>query len=117
MHIDIVPNRGARPAYLLRESYREGARVHKRTLANLSSLSDEQILAIRAVLRGEQLSPIAERFEAIASRPHGHVQAVRVAMQRLGFESLVASRPNRQRDLVWGVVGARGVGAQPKPAP
>src|SRR3989304_4790095 len=33
MHIDIVPNRGARPAYLLRESYREGGRVHKRTLA------------------------------------------------------------------------------------
>ena len=107
MHIDIVPNRGARPAYLLRESYREGARVHKRTLANLSSLSDEQILAIRAVLRGEQLGPIAERFEAIVSRPHGHVQAVRVAMQRLGFESLLASRASRQRDLVGATVAAR----------
>ena len=73
MHIDVVPNRGARPAYLLRESYREGGRVHKRTLANLSALSDEQILAIRAVLRGEQLGPVAERFEVIASRAHGHV--------------------------------------------
>lgn len=107
MHIDVVPNRGARPAYLLRESYREGARVHKRTLANLSALSDEQILAIRAVLRGEQLGPVAGRFEAIASRSHGHVQAVRVAMRRLGFESLVASRPSRQRDLVCAMVAAR----------
>jgi hypothetical protein len=107
MHIDVVPNRGARPAYLLRESYREGARVHKRTLANLSALSDEQILAIRAVLRGEQLGPVAGRFEAIASRPHGHVQAVRVAMRRLGLESLVASRPTRQRDLVCAMVAAR----------
>jgi len=107
MHIDIVPNRGARPAYLLRESYREGARVHKRTLANLSSLSDEQILAIRAVLRGEQLGPVAERFEAIASRAHGHVQAVAVAMQRLGFESLLASRGSRQRDLVLAMVASR----------
>jgi hypothetical protein len=107
MHIDVVPNRGARPAYLLRESYREGVRVQKRTLANLSSLSDEQILAIRAVLRGEQLGPVAERFEAIASRAHGHVQAVRVAMQRLGFESLLASRPSRQRDLVCAMVAAR----------
>jgi len=107
MHIDVVPNRGARPAYLLRESYREGARVHKRTLANLSALSDEQILAIRAVLRGEQLGPVAGRFEAIASRPHGHVQAVRVAMRRLGLESLVASRPSRQRDLVCAMVAAR----------
>ena len=107
MHIDVVPNRGARPAYLLRESYREGARVHKRTLANLSALSDEQILAIRAVLRGEPLSPFAERFEAIASRAHGHVQAVRAAMRRLGFESLLGSRASRQRDLVCAMVAAR----------
>ena len=107
MHIDVVPNRGARPAYLLRESYREGTRVHKRTLANLSSLSDGQILAIRAVLRGEEFGPVTERFEAIASRPHGHVQAVRVAMRRLGFEGLVAARPSRQRDLVSAMVAAR----------
>jgi transposase len=107
MHIDIVPNRGARPSYLLRESYREGERVRKRTLANLSSLSDEQIMAIRAVLRGEDLGPVTDRFEAIASRPHGHVEAVRVAMQHLGFESLLASRPSRQRDLVCAMVAAR----------
>ena len=107
MHIDVVPNRGARPAYLLRESYREGARVRKRTLANLSSLSEAQILAIRAVLRGEPVSPITAQFEAIASRAHGHVQAVRVAMQRLGFEALLAARPNRERDLVSAMVAAR----------
>ncbi len=107
MHIDIVPNRGARPAYLLRESYREGGRVHKRTLANLSSLADEQILVIRAVLRGEQLGPVAERFEVIASRAHGHVQAVTVAMQQLGLESLLASRASPQRDLVLAMVASR----------
>lgn len=107
MHIDVVPNRGTRPAYLLRESYREGARVRKRTLANLSSLSDEQILAIRAVLRGEQLGPMADRFEALVSRSHGHVQAVRVAMQRLGLESLLASRPSRERDLVLAMLASR----------
>ena len=107
MHIDVVPNRGARPAYLLRESYREGARVRKRTLANLSSLSEAQILAIRAVLRGEPVSPLAEQFEAIASRSHGHVQAVRVAMHRLGFASLLAPRPSGERDRVSAMVAAR----------
>ncbi len=107
MHIDVVPNRGSRPAYLLRESYREGARVRKRTLANLSSLSEAQILAIRAVLRGEPVSPVAEQFEAIASRAHGHVQAVRVAMQRLGLAALLAARPCRERDLVRAMVAAR----------
>ena len=114
MHIDVVPNRGARPAYLLRESYREGTRVHKRTLANLSSLSDEQIGAIRAVLRGEQLAPLADRFEAIASRAHGHVQAVRVAMDRLGFAALIAARPSRERDLVCAMVASRIVAPQTK---
>src|SRR3989304_9456742 len=89
MHIDIVPTRGARLPYLLRESYRGGGRVHKRTLANLSSLSDEQILAIRAVLRGEQLGPVAERLEVIASRSHGHVRAVAVALQPSGLGSLL----------------------------
>jgi len=107
MHIDVVPNRGARPAYLLRESYREGARVRKRTLANLSSLSDAQIAAIRAVLRGEAVSLVRAQFEAIASRAHGHVQAVRVAMQRLGFEALLAARPSGERDLVSAMVAAR----------
>jgi len=107
MHIDAVPNRGSRPAYLLRESFREGGKVRKRTLANLSSLPDEQIVAIRAVLRGEKLHPVDELFEVIESRSHGHVEAVRVAMQKLGFEALVSSRRCRERDLVCAMVAAR----------
>ena len=75
MHIDIVPNRNSRPAYLLRESVRDGKHVRKRTLANLSSLSDEQIFAIRAVLRGDPMQSPAERFEVVASTAHGAVQA------------------------------------------
>ena len=42
MHIDTVPNRKARPSYLLRKSVREGKRVEKITIANLSSLSDRR---------------------------------------------------------------------------
>jgi transposase len=107
MHIDTIPNRGSRPAYLLRESFREGRRVRKRTLANLSSLSDEQIFAIRAILRGEQLAPASALFEAIASCPHGHVQAVRRAMQQLGFTQLIGTRPSAERDRVCAMVAAR----------
>lgn len=114
MHIDVVPNRNSRPAYLLRESVRNGQRVRKRTLANLSSLSETQIFAIRAVLRGESVQPLASMFEAIASRSHGQVQAVRVAMRRLGFEVLIAARPSRQRDLVCAMVAARVVAPHTK---
>jgi transposase len=107
MHIDGVPNRTSRPTYLLRESYREGKKVRKRTLANLSALSDEQIEAIRAVLAGQSVRPIEQLWQTIRSRPHGAVQAVRVAMQKLGFESLIASRSSPERDAVCAMVAAR----------
>ena len=55
MHIHIVPNRKAAPTVLLRESYREGHKVCKRTLANLSDLSPLQIQAIRAYNSGKSL--------------------------------------------------------------
>jgi hypothetical protein len=107
MHIDGVPNRSSRPTYLLRESYREGKKVRKRTLANLSALSDEQIESIRAVLAGRSVRPVEELWQTVRSRPHGHVEAVRVAMQRLGFESLLAARASPQRDAVCAMVAAR----------
>ena len=36
MFIDEIPNRGSRPAILLRESRREGKKTIKTTLANIS---------------------------------------------------------------------------------
>ena len=107
MHINIVPNRGSSPTVLLRESYREGAKVCKRTLANLSALSAAQVQMIRATLRGDVLQPIAQTFEITASPAHGHVQAVSLAMQRLGFASLLASKPCPERDLVAAMVASR----------
>jgi hypothetical protein len=107
MHIHLVPNRGSPPTVLLRESYREGSKVGKRTLANLSSLSAAQIEAIRAALRGEALQPLAQSFEITASRSHGHVRAVALAMQRLGFAAVIASKPSSERERVLAMVAAR----------
>src|SRR4030095_13286400 len=100
MHIHIVPNRGSPPTVLLRESYREGTKVRKRTLANLSSLSAEQVEAIRAVLAGQAMQPAAQALEITASRAHGHVQAVTLAMQQLGMAGLLGSKASRERELV-----------------
>jgi|SRR5271165_5291263 len=107
MHIHIVPNRGSPPTVLLRESYREGTKVGKRTLANLSSLSALQIEAIRAALRGDVWQPVAQSFEVTASRTHGAVQAVATAMQQLGMASVIGSKPCRERDCVLAMVAAR----------
>ena len=107
MYIDLVPNRGSKPAILLRESVREGKRIRKRTIANLSALTLDQAEAIRSVLKGERLSPISGSLECIRSQQHGHVEAVRIAMRRLGFEKLIASKPSRERDLVVAMVAGR----------
>jgi len=107
MHIEVVPNRTSPPAVLLRESYREGERVRKRTLANLSALSVDQVDTIRRALKGEKLVPVAELFEIVRSVHHGHVQAVLTAIKQLGLESLIASRPSRERDLIVAMVTAR----------
>ena len=107
MHIDVVPNRGSRPAYLLRESFRQGGKVRKRTIANLSTLADDQIDAIRRVLRGERLAPASELFEVTASRIHGDTHAVLSAMRRLGFRELLSSRSSFEAEIVMGLVAAR----------
>jgi len=107
MHIDLIPNRNSKPAVLLRQSYREGKKVRKRTLANLSALPMDQVEAIRRVLKGEKLVPVHDLFEVIDSFHHGHVQAVLTTLEQLGFARLLAARPCRERDLVVAMVAAR----------
>ncbi len=93
--------------HLLRRSYRDGDKVKNETLGNLSHLPKPVIELIRRSLRGETFVPVTEAFEITRSRPHGHVQAVTTAMQRLGLASLVSSKASRDRDLVLAMVAAR----------
>ncbi|MGH8142174.1 MAG: IS1634 family transposase, partial [Steroidobacteraceae bacterium] len=93
--------------HLLRRSYREGEKVKNETLGNLSHLPEPLIEVIRRALHGETFVPVGERLQIVRSKPHGHVQAVRAAMQRLGFESLIASRGSPERDRVCAMVAAR----------
>ena len=93
--------------HLLRRSYREDGRVKNQTLGNLSHLPDPLIDIVRRALRGEAFVPAAARLEIVRSRPHGHVQAVRLAMERLGIESLIGSRPSPQRERICALIAAR----------
>ena len=43
MYIETVPNRHSRPTILLREGWREGKKVRKRTVANLTQWPGVQI--------------------------------------------------------------------------
>ena len=108
MHIDIIPNRGSRPAVLLRTSYRDGKTVRKHTLANLSELPMEMIEDLRRVLRGEKLVAVdALGLEVVRSAPHGAVAAVVGTARKLGVESLLASRASRARSVAFALICAR----------
>lgn len=107
MYVDVVPNRNSPPAVLLRESYRGGGKVRKRTLANLSAWPPEKVEALKRVLAGETMVTPGEAFEVTRSLPHGHVQAVLGTLRKVGLEKLIASRRSRVRDLVVAMVVAR----------
>ncbi len=93
--------------HLLRRSYREDGRVKNETLGNLSHLPDSLIDVVRRALRGETFVPVTARLEVLGSRPHGHVQAVRVAMERLKIESLIGSRASPERERICALIAAR----------
>ena len=93
--------------HLLRRSYREDGKVKNETLGNLSHLPDALIDLIRRSLQGETFVPLDQAFEVVRSRRHGAVQVVTTAMQRLGFNSLLATKTRRERDLVCAMVAAR----------
>ena len=107
MYIDVVPNRKSPPAILLRESRREGGKMVKTTIANLSKCPPEAIDALRLALRGVELVPKGALFAVERSRPHGHVQAVLGLMRKLGMDALLASRACRERDLVMAMIAQR----------
>jgi len=114
MYIDIVPNRKSPPAILLRESIRQGEKIVKRTLANLSSLSIDQAQAIRRILKGEKLVQPEEHFTVLSSRPHGHAEAVLLTIRRLGLDKLIFSRRCKERDLVIAMIASRIICPQSK---
>jgi transposase len=114
MYIDIVPNRKSPPAILLRESVRQGQKIVKRTIANLSSLSIVQAQAIRRILKGEKLVRPEAHFDIVCSSAHGSVQAVLLTMRRLGLDQLIASRRCPERDLVIAMIASRILGPQSK---
>ena len=107
MYVDIVPNLASPPAVLLRQSRREGGKIVKTTLANLSQCPPEAVAALRLALRGVALVPHEEVFAVERSLPHGHVQAVLGVMRALGMDTLLAARPCRERDLVLAMIAQR----------
>jgi len=107
MYVETIPNHGSRPTVLIREAWREGKRIRRRTVGNITKLPDEQVEQIRRTLKGEHLVSSDDAFEIVRSRPHGDVAAVVGTMRRLGVPELLSSRKHRKRQLVLAMIAAR----------
>ena len=108
MYIEVVPNRGSRPAVLLREGWREGTKIRKRTLANLSDWEPSRIDALRAALKGHSVvGDIQSAFDIVRSRPHGHVAAVLGTALHCKVDQLLSRSRSRERDLCIAMIVGR----------
>ena len=104
MYIEIVPNRNSRPAVLLREGWREGKKVCKRTIANLTDWPAQKVDALRRVLKEELLVSPDEAFSIERSLPHGHVELIAEAIKQIGIDKAISAKRTRDRDLVLALI-------------
>lgn len=111
MYVERVPNRNSPPAILLRESYRDGDKFKKRTLANLSDWPATKIEALRRVLRDEAVAPTDHQaLTLLRSLPHGHVAAALGTVRKLGLERILSQsghQPRREVMLCLAMIVAR----------
>jgi hypothetical protein len=108
MYIEAVPNRNSPPAILLRESYREGGKVKKRTLCNLSGWPKDLVDGFKTLLKGGTAVPAGPgAFTIRRALPHGHVAAVLGTLRRIGLDRILGPAGNRCRDLVVAMVVSR----------
>ena len=107
MYVEAVPNRTSPPAILLREGWREGAKTHKRTLANLSHWPKQKIETLRRVLRDEVLVSPKDLFETERTLPHGHVDVILGTIRKIGLDTVISSKRCPARDLVLAMIAER----------
>jgi transposase len=111
MYVERVPNRNSPPAVLLRESYRDGSKIKKRTLANLADWPAAKVEALRRVLRDEPVTTMGQDgLSILRSLPHGHVAAALSKLRKLGLDRLLSQggrQPRREVVLCTAMIVAR----------
>lgn len=94
-------------SHLLRRSYRQDGKVKHLTLGNLSHLPERLIDIIRRSLQGEAFVTSAEAFRTLATKAHGHVEAVLTTFRKLDLDNLIAAQASRQRSLILALIAQR----------
>ena len=106
--IDTIPNRNSPPAILLREAGREGKRVRRRTLANLTHVPPALVEGMRTLLKGGVvMDRPGDMVSIVRALPHGHVQAVLGMCRQLGLERILHRQSSWERGLALPLIVSR----------
>ena len=108
IYIESIPNRNSPPAILLRYAKRNGKRIERKTLANLSKTPAFIVDAIRILLKGGVIvNSLDQAFTVHRSLPHGHVAALVSLASQIGLPRILHRTGSRQRDLALAAIIAR----------
>ena len=107
-YVETIKNKRGRDTVLLRQSWREGDRIRKKSIANLTDMPAFMINGIEAVVRGGvAYTAIEQAFAIHRARPHGHVAAVLGTARAIGLERILHRKASRMRSLALAAVVAR----------
>ncbi|MCY4312195.1 MAG: IS1634 family transposase [Gammaproteobacteria bacterium] len=108
IHLDIIPNRNSPPAILLREAHREGRKIKRTTLCNLSKAPPALIQSIRILLKGGVAFQTLEQAVTLCrSHPHGHVAAILGTLRKIGLLRILGRKAGQHRSLAVAAILAR----------
>ena len=88
-------------------SAKAGNKTRQRTLANLSDWPKEKIETFRRLLRDQPLVSPQDLLATQQTLPHGHVEALLMAVRKLGLDAMISTQRCRQRDLVLAMIVQR----------
>jgi len=103
MYVERVPNRNSPPAILLREGRREGKKIIKRTVANLSKWPADVVAGLKILLKGGvALEHNDSRVTTTRTLPHGHVAAVLGTLRKTGLDNvMLAPATTLEAIVIW----------------
>ena len=104
MYVEFVPDGKYKPAILIRESKRQGKKIIKKTILNITNWAPEQIDGLKKVFSGKELVPVDEIFSIKRSFPHGHVEAIMKAIMKLDFYRIISSKPAKEQKIIMALI-------------
>jgi transposase len=109
MYIETVPNRNSPPCVLVRESYRDGGKVHKRTLANITHLPSDLIESMTLLLKGGRvIEDFDDSVQIIRSLPYANIKAVLSTLRQTGLDKILSASPqSKNHKLVIAMIVSR----------